>query len=123
MSIVRQRRCIGPEPDMTATKPQNPTSNGRRAGLDAVRHPSPGDRHVAVPPALARDIDRILLDHGADLPMSDIKAALAWLLSNSYGDASGVGRGVLRRPRLGRRTCLRTGTAVLSALGCGSFHL
>ena len=44
---------------------------------------------MAVPAALARDIDRILLDHGADLPMSDIKAALAWLLSGSYGDAIG----------------------------------
>ena len=74
---------------MTATKPQISTSNGRRAGLDAVRHPSPGDRHVAVPPALARDIDRILLDHGIDLPKADIKAALAWLLSGSYGDTIG----------------------------------
>jgi hypothetical protein len=54
-----------------------------------VRHPSRGDRRVAAPPALARDIDRILLDHGADLPMSDIKAALAWLLSGSHGDAIG----------------------------------
>jgi hypothetical protein len=86
MSIVRQRRCIGPEPDMTATKPQIPTSNGRRAGLDAVRHPSRAD-HPAAPPALVRDIDRILLDHGMDLPKADIKAALAWLLSGSYGDA------------------------------------
>jgi hypothetical protein len=89
MSIVRQRRCIGPEPDMTATKPQIPTSNGRRAGLDAVKHPNRGDRRVAVPPALARDIDRILLGHRVDLPMADIKAALAWLLSGSYGDAIG----------------------------------
>ena len=73
---------------MTATKPQIPTSTGRRrAGLDAVRHPSRGDRRGAAPPALARDIDRILLDHGIDLPMADIKAALAWLLSGSYGDA------------------------------------
>ena len=74
---------------MTATKPQIPTSNGRRAGLDAVKHPNRGDRRVAVPPALARDIDRILLDHGIDLPKADIKAALAWLLSGSYGDAIG----------------------------------
>ena len=74
---------------MTATKPQNPTSNGRRAGLNAVRHPSRGDRRVAVPPALARDIDRILLDHGLDLPKADIKAALAWLLSGSYSDTIG----------------------------------
>jgi hypothetical protein len=74
---------------MTATKPQIPTSNGRRAGLDAVRHPSRGDRRVSVPPALVRDIDRILPDHGADLPMSDIKAALASLLRGSYGDAIG----------------------------------
>jgi hypothetical protein len=74
---------------MTATKPQIPTGNGRRAGLDAVRHASRGDRRVAVPPALARDIDRILLDHRVERPMSDIKAALAWLLSGSYGDAIG----------------------------------
>jgi hypothetical protein len=89
MSIVRQRRCIGPEPDMTATKPQIPTSNGRRAGLDARRHPSRADHPAAAPPALVRDIDRILLDHGIDLPKADIKAALAWLLSGSYGDAIG----------------------------------
>jgi hypothetical protein len=88
-SIVRQRRCIGPEPDMTATKPQIPTSNGRRAGLDAVRHPSRADHPAAAPPALVRDIDRILLDHGIDLPKADIKAALAWLLSGSYGEAIG----------------------------------
>jgi hypothetical protein len=36
-----------------------------------------------------RDIDRILLDHGIDLPKADIKAALAWLLSGSYGDTIG----------------------------------
>ena len=89
MSIVRQRRCIGPEPDMTATKPQIPTSNGRRAGLDAVRRPSQGHHRAAAPPELVRDIDRILLDHGIDLPKADIKAALAWLLSGSYGDAIG----------------------------------
>jgi hypothetical protein len=46
-----------------------------------------------VHPALVRDIDRILLDHGLDLPTADIKAALAWLLSGSYGDAIGGGRG------------------------------
>ena len=57
--------------------------------LDAVRHPSRGNRRGAVPPALVRDIDRILLDHGIDLPKADIKAALAWLLSGSYGDAIG----------------------------------
>ena len=75
---------------MTATKPQIPTSNGRRAGLDAVRHPSRGNRRgAAAPPALVRDIDWILLDHGIDLPKADIKAALAWLLSGSYGDTIG----------------------------------
>jgi len=73
---------------MTATKPQIPTGNGRRARLDAVRHPSRGD-HPAAPPALVRDIDRILLDHGIDLPKADIKVALAWLLSGSYGEAIG----------------------------------
>jgi hypothetical protein len=36
-----------------------------------------------------RDIDRILLDHGIDLPKADINAALASLLSGSYGDAIG----------------------------------
>jgi hypothetical protein len=74
---------------MTATKPQIPTSNGRRAGLDAVRRPSQGHHRAAAPPELVRDIDRILLDHGIDLPKADIKAALAWLLSGSYGDAIG----------------------------------
>jgi len=61
----------------------------RRAQLDTMRHPSREDRRVAVPPALVRDIDRILLDHGVDLPTADIKAALTWLLSGSYGDAIG----------------------------------
>jgi hypothetical protein len=66
------------------------TSTGRRrAELDAMRHPSREDWRVAVPPALVCDIDRILLDHGLDLPKADIKAALAWLLSGSYGDAIG----------------------------------
>ena len=74
---------------MTATKPQISTSNGRRAGLDAVRHSSRADHPAAAPPALVRDIDRILLDHGIDLPRADIKAALAWLLSGSYGDMIG----------------------------------
>src|SRR5689334_25173970 len=74
---------------MTATKPQISTSNGRRAGLDAVRHSSRADHPAAAPPALVRDIDRILLDHGIDLPKADIKAALAWLLSGSYGDTIG----------------------------------
>jgi hypothetical protein len=89
LSIVRQRRCIGPEPDMTASKPQIPTSDGQREALDSVRHPSRRDRRAAVPPALVSDIDRILLDHRIDLPKADIKAALAWLLSGSYGDAIG----------------------------------
>jgi hypothetical protein len=73
---------------MTATKPEIPTSNGRRARLDSVKHPSRVD-YPAAPPALVRDIDRILLDHGIDLPKADIKAALAWLLTGSYGDAIG----------------------------------
>ena len=59
----------------------------RRAELAA--DPSRGDRRASVPPALVRDIDRILLDHGLDLPTADIKAALAWLLSGSYGDTVG----------------------------------
>ena len=76
---------------MTATKPQISTNrgDGRRVELDAVRHPSRGDRRAAAPPELVRDIDRILLDHGLDLPKADINAALAWLLSGSYGDAIG----------------------------------
>jgi hypothetical protein len=74
---------------MTATKPQIPTSDGRRAGLDVVSPPSRRDRSAAAPPELVRDIDRILLDHGIDLPKADINAALAWLLSGSYGDAIG----------------------------------
>ena len=57
--------------------------------LDAVRHPSRADHPAAAPPALVRDIDRILLDHGIDLPKADIKAVLAWLLSGSYGDTIG----------------------------------
>ena len=57
--------------------------------LDAVRHPSRGNRRGAAPPALVRDIDWILLYHGIDLPKADIKAVLAWLLSGSYGDAIG----------------------------------
>jgi hypothetical protein len=65
------------------------SGDGQRVGLDAVRHPSRGDGRAATPPALVRDIDRILLDHGVDLPKADIKAALAWLLSGSYGDAIG----------------------------------
>ena len=64
------------------------SGDGRRVELDAVRHPSRAD-HPAAPPPLVRDIDRILLDHGIDLPKADIKAALAWLLSGSYGDAIG----------------------------------
>ena len=63
----------------------------RRAELAAMRHPSRGDRRTSVPSALVRDIDRILLDHGLDLPTADIKAALTWLLSGSYGDAIGGG--------------------------------
>jgi hypothetical protein len=74
---------------MTASKPQIPTSDGQREALDSVRHPSRRDRRAAVPPALVSDIDRILLDHRIDLPKADIKAALAWLLSGSYGDAIG----------------------------------
>ena len=54
--------------------------------LSAMRHPSRGERRAAVPPGLVRDIDRILLDHGLDLPRQDVEAALAWLLSGSYGD-------------------------------------
>ena len=65
------------------------SDDGRRLELDAVRHPSRGNRRGAAPPALARDIGRILLDDGIDLPKADIKAALAWLLSGSYGDAIG----------------------------------
>jgi hypothetical protein len=42
--------------------------------LVATRHPSRGDRRTSVPPAPVRDIDGILLDHGLDLPMADIKA-------------------------------------------------
>jgi hypothetical protein len=61
----------------------------RRAELAAMKHPSRGDRRTSVPPALVRDIDRILLDHGLDLPTADIKAALTWLLSGSYSDAIG----------------------------------
>ena len=45
----------------------------RRAELAATRHPSRGDRRTSVHPALVRDIDRILLDHGLDLPTADIK--------------------------------------------------
>ena len=67
-------------PDMTATKPQIPTTRCRLTLTGEI------DR---APPALVRDIDRILLDHGIDLPRADIKAALAWLLSGSYGDAIG----------------------------------
>jgi hypothetical protein len=65
---------------MTATKPQIPTTRCRLTLTGEI------DR---APPALVRDIDRILLDHGIDLPKADIKAALAWLLSGSYGDAIG----------------------------------
>ena len=65
------------------------SGDGRRVEPDAVRHPSRENRRGAAPPALVRDIDRILLDHGIDLPKADIKAALAWLLSGSYGDAIG----------------------------------
>ena len=54
-----------------------------------MRHPSRGNRRGAAPPALVRDIDWILLDHGIDLPKADIKAVLAWLLSGSYGDTIG----------------------------------
>jgi hypothetical protein len=49
------------------------SGDGRRVELDAVRHPSRGNRRAAAPPALVRDIDRILLDHGIDLPKADIK--------------------------------------------------
>lgn len=62
----------------------------RRAELAAMRHASQGDQRASVPPALVRDIDRILLDHGLDLPTADIKAALAWLLSGSYGPHDGA---------------------------------
>ena len=65
---------------MTVTKPQIPTTRCRLTLTGEI------DR---APPALVRDIDRILLDHGIDLPKADIKAALAWLLSGSYGDAIG----------------------------------
>jgi hypothetical protein len=65
----------------------------RRAELAATRHPSRSDRRTSGPPALMRDIDRILLEHGLDLPTADIKGALAWLLSGSYGDAIGGGTG------------------------------
>jgi hypothetical protein len=58
----------------------------RRTELAAMRQPGRGDRSASVPPALVHDIDRILLDHGLDLPTADIKAALAWLVSGSYGD-------------------------------------
>jgi hypothetical protein len=60
--------------------------NERRTEPAAMTHPGRSDRSASVPAALVDDIDRILLDHGLDLPTADIKAALAWLLSGSYGD-------------------------------------
>jgi hypothetical protein len=68
----------------------------RRAEFAATSDPSRSDRRISVPPALVRDIDRMLLDHSLDLPTADSKAALAWLLSGSYGGAIGGGTGPYR---------------------------